>query len=162
MLKRVLQIASLFALAALLVGAPELYEAVSAPYRVGAEPRALLRVALCAGEEQASAFYKALEDFRKSRPAAHLRVQRVDAQSLFSLPEPPPDVFVFMEENAPPEENFARLFAPLSASSSGGEDGAAYVFRVRRAGCGGLLCAVSSRAREAAEAQNLVRFLGEE
>ena len=115
MFKRLCQLIALAILGALLVFAPEILTAVSAPYRVKTQERVLLRVALCTQDQQAAAsFYKALETFRAQHGGVHLRVTRVDEAQLAALPEPPPDVYVYSPQIELPME---RLFLPLEVLS---------------------------------------------
>ena len=163
MFKRLCQLAALAILGALLVYAPEIFTAVSAPYRVSTPSRALLRVVLCCEDDDtASSFYSALEDFRKEQPALHLRVVRADASQLFALSEPLPDVYLF------PEQAFAdpeSLFLPLevlggdSPAGAGIAGGVRYAVRyVPRKGTP-LLCAVGAHTRQTDSARALAQAL---
>lgn len=127
MIRRMLRVAALAILCALLAFAPEILTYIDGPYDVSAEPRALLRIALATDDAAAArAFYARLNDVRKRFPSWHFRVQRVDAARLFALPEPLPDVFIF-----PASRSFADMgLAPqglLIPLASSGEAGAADV-----------------------------------
>ena len=127
MIRRMLRVAALAILCALLAFAPEILTYIDGPYYVSAEPRALLRIALATDDAAAArAFYARLNDVRKRFPSWHFRVQRVDAARLFALPEPLPDVFIF-----PASRSFADMgLAPqglLIPLASSGEAGAADV-----------------------------------
>ncbi len=119
MLKRLGQLAALAALVALLVYAPEIFRALSAPYRVGTQPRVLLRVALCCKDEEvASAVYRALDGFRGEREALHLRVTRVDAARARDM-SIPPDVYL-LPASALDEPQ--RWLLPLEVLEEGAPD----------------------------------------
>lgn len=110
MLKTALQIACAFMLCVLLVYAPEIYTAVSAPYAAEQPQRVLLRIALCpADEESEKALLDALHLYMKEFPAIHLRIARHDEASLFSQPDPQADIFVFPEALSPPDDRFLLL-----------------------------------------------------
>ncbi len=96
--KALSRLAALLCLCLLLVYAPELYTAVSAPYTLSVPKRVLLRISLCTQDAAAAdAFYAALTIYMKEHPATHIRVVRRSASELFSLPDPQPDLFVFSE-----------------------------------------------------------------
>ena len=160
MFRRLCQLSALAILGALLVFAPELLTAVSAPYRVQVRDRVLLRVVVCSQDEKSvSALYDALEGFRTANPAVHLRINRADEAQLLALAEPLPDVYVYPPQADLDEEG---LFLPLDAPGDG-ERGAGE--GVRRAASfapregEALLCAVSTASREQTTARALVDFL---
>ncbi len=96
MMRRVFRLLSLLALCALLAFAPEILSYINGPYDAAAGQRVLLRVVLATDDDAAArAFYARLDLVRKQRPTWHFRVQRIPAQSLASLPDPLPDVYVF-------------------------------------------------------------------
>lgn len=163
MFKRLCQFLALAILSALLVYAPEIFTAVSAPYRVSTPSRVLLRVVLCCEDgDTVSSLYSALEDFRGTQSALHLRVVRADEAQLSSLAEPPPDVYLFGEEAfADPQS----LFLPLEVLEADAPDGAGVLGGVRYAvryvpqkGTP-LLCAVGAQTREADAARALAAYL---
>ena len=165
MFKRLCQLAALAILGALLVYAPEIFTAVSAPYRVSTPSRVLLRAVLCCEDDDTvAAFYSALEDFRKEHPSLHLRVVRADASQLLALSEPLPDVYLF------PEQAFAQpesLFLPLEVlgedfpSDAGIADGVRYAVRYVPKKGTPLLCAVGAHTRQADSARALAQALRE-
>ena len=163
MFRRLCQLSALAILSALLVYAPEIFTAVSAPYRVSTQSRVLLRVVLCCEDgDAASSLYSALEDFRKAQPAMHLRVVRADASQLDALAEPLPDVYLFPEQAFADPEN---LFLPLevlggdSPSSVGVRDGVRYAVRYVPKKGTPLLCAVGAHTREAEASRALAAYL---
>ena len=96
MLKSFLRTCAGIALCALIVFAPELYQAANAPYTLSLPERVLLRVSLCSMHPPAAdAFYHALTIYIKEHPAVHLRVTRTDIQELFAASEYPPDLYLF-------------------------------------------------------------------
>ena len=98
MMKCFLRTLSLALLSLLLIYAPELLTAVSAPYQQPAQPRLLLRIALCTEDEQSvSSLYTALRAYQKAHPAIHLRVTRADAQTLLAPDDPAPALLLFAE-----------------------------------------------------------------
>lgn len=161
MLKRFGQIAALALLSALLVYAPELFTAVSAPYRVSVPQRALLRVVLCASDADAvSSLYDALDAFRREHPSVHLRVTRADEAQLLALTDPLPDVYIYPESASLPAE---RLFLPLTAQSARSSQTLAPggYRRPVAAKSGGetLVCSVGAKTRNASAALALASAL---
>ena len=177
MFRRLCQLSALAILGALLVFAPELLTAVSAPYRVSTRERVLLRVVVCSQDDKAvSSLYNALEDFRKANGSVHLRVTRADEMQLLALSEPLPDVYVY-----PPQTQLApeSLFLPLevltgdSAARGGATDsdtatadepglygGIRYARAYSPQGASApLLCAVCANAQHIDMARALVDFL---
>lgn len=154
MLRRFSQAAALIVLCVLLVYAPELFAAVSAPYHPTVPERSLLRVVLCTTDtEAASSFYKALDAFKKARPGVHTRVTRADAQQMHSLSEPLPDVYLFSDTLSPyPEE----LLLPLDLTGEG-EQRSAMPFRTASGET--LLCGVGLHARQPELARALAEHL---
>ena len=166
MFRRLCQLSALAILGALLVFAPEILTAVSAPYRVQTRERVLLRVVVCSQDGKAtSALYDALEDFRKANPSVHLRVNRADEAQLTALAEPLPDVYVYPPESAlEPDQLFLPLEVLSEESAPAGEAGLygtvryAYAFLADGA-ASPLLCAVCADSRQSATARALVEFL---
>lgn len=157
MTRSFLRIAALLILCALLVYAPEILTAVSAPYKTDVPRRILLRVALCTQDSEASAsFYKALSGYQKLYPAVHLRVVRADAQQLFALGEPRPDVYCFSSslESIP-----GQALIPLSAPEGESQTDICFFYAYRGELGETLYCGVSSGAREAAAALELIGYL---
>lgn len=142
-------------LCVLLVYAPEIFTAVSAPYKAEQAVRSLLRVVLCTQDAKAaSSFYQALNGFRKSNPSVHLRVQRVDEAQLRALPDPLPDVYVSSEGIELDPAGFIRF-------SSSSEEGASAPHLLPFSPEEGemLLCGVRSNAPAQAAAVDLVSYL---
>ena len=163
MFKRMCQLAAVAILCALLVYAPEIFTAVSAPYRVSTPSRVLLRVVLCCEDSDTSAsFYHALEDFRKAHPALHLRVVRADASQLDALSEPLPDVYLLPAQALSDAQS---RFLPLevlgeaSPSEAGVQGGVRYAVRYVPQKGTPLLCAVGAGTREAEAARALAAYL---
>lgn len=112
MLKTALQIICALLLCALLVYAPEIYTAVSAPYKAEQPRRVLLRVAMCPADEASEkALLDTLHLYMKEFPAVHLRIALLDEAALFSQPDPQADVFVFPAVLSPPDNRFLLLDA---------------------------------------------------
>ena len=163
MFRRLGQLAALAILSALLVYAPELFTAVSAPYRVCARERVLLRGVICSEDADAvSSLYNALEGFRSENPSVHLRVTRADVTQLPELADPLPDIYVY-----PPQSAFSaqRLFLALEAvdadasAQAGVYDGMRYAYSYVPESGDPLLCAVGAHARETETARALVAYL---
>lgn len=164
MLKRLGQLASLGALVALLVCAPEIFRALSAPYRVGTQPRVLLRVALCCEDEKvASAVYRALDGFRGEREALHLRVTRADAAQAREIPIPP-DVYLLP---ASALDEAQRWLLPLEVleedapDSPGVTDGVRYAVPCADGRGAPLYCAAGARTANAEIARALAAYLSQ-
>ena len=166
MFRRLCQLSALAILGALLVFAPEILTAVSAPYRVQTRERVLLRVVVCSQDSKAtSALYDALEDFRKANPAVHLRINRADEAQLLALAEPLPDVYVYpCGSDLAPQQRFLPLEVLSEETAQVDEPGLygtvryAYVFSADDAAAP-LLCAVCADSMQSVTARALVEFL---
>lgn len=157
MLRRFSRAAALALLCVLLVYAPELFTAVSAPYRAEPVERTLLRIVLCTADaDAASSFYTALNGFKKANAGVHIRVTRVDAAQMHALGEPLPDVYLFPESFASHSDG---LLLPLDLTE--GEDTRSAA-AVRGAKGETLLCGVGLHAREPAFAHALISYLIQE
>ncbi|MBR5288153.1 MAG: hypothetical protein IKU34_06120 [Clostridia bacterium] len=107
MLKSALRLCAGAALCALLVFAPELFQAVRALYTITVPERVLLRLSLCAQSTQAAdAFYRALNIYMKEHPSIHLRITRSSADSLFASSAAAPDLYVFPQSVAHDDSRF--------------------------------------------------------
>ena len=161
MLKRLFRAAALVILCLLLVYAPELLAAVSAPYGVQQSPRVLLRIALCTQDgEAASAFYRAVSSYQKENRTLHLRISRVSPGRMTALPEPHPDLYAFSPgEPLAPE----ALLLPLRSEEDVHAPGQGVFSGMRYAMRFGaehpLLIAVAADARESAAARALLDAL---
>lgn len=129
MLKTVPQLLCALVLCALLVYAPEIYTAVSAPYTMEQPRRVLLRVALCPADDASEeALLNALNIYMKEFPSVHLRIALHDEAALFAQSDPQADVFVFPAALSLPDDRFFLLDASdgpmrcaVSASSANQE-----------------------------------------
>ena len=166
MFRRLCQLSALAILGALLVFAPEILTAVSAPYRVQTRERVLLRVVICSQDGKAtSALYDALEDFRKANPSVHLRINRADEAQLLTLAEPLPDVYVYpIDSELAPQQRFLPLEVLSEETAQVDEPGLygtvryAYVFSSDN-DAAPLLCAVCADSQQSLTARALVEFL---
>lgn len=96
MFKTVLRLLGCCVLCVLLVYAPEIYTAVSAPYAQALPQRVLLRVSLCAPDAQEEkTILHALQLYMKESPETHLRIISPPADRQFSQPAPQADLFIF-------------------------------------------------------------------
>lgn len=154
MLRRFSQVVALVVLCVLLVYAPEIFTAVSAPYHPAAPERTLLRVVLCTTDAQAaSSFYKALSDFKKAHAGVHTRVTRASAEQMLALGEPLPDVYIFSDSFSPFPDG---LLLPLDLTGEGAQRSAC---PFQTASGEMLLCGVGLHAREPELARALVACL---
>lgn len=163
MIRKLPHAAALLALCALLVYAPEIFTAVSAPYALQQEARVLLRIALCTSDDAAaSAFYRAAAAYQKTHGSLHLRVTRASPDQLPSLPEPLPDVYVF---SPGADVSPAALFLPLTAQEgmhapeNGIWDGMRHAEAFVTEDGTTLLCAVGASARESSCARDFLSYL---
>ena len=102
--KAMLRFLALLMLSCMIVYAPEILSAVSAPYAAAAPTRMLLRIALCCDEQSADAIYPLLNAYQKKYPSVHLRITQRSAQQLTSMQPPYPDVILCRDPSsiAPP------------------------------------------------------------
>lgn len=154
MLRRFSQAIALVVLCVLLVYAPEIFTAVSAPYHPAVPERTLLRAVLCTTDAQAaSSFYKALNGFKKAHDGVHTRVTRASAEQMLALGEPLPDVYLFPDSLSPFPEG---LLLPLDLTEEG-DQRSACPFQASSGET--LLCGVGLHAREPELARALVAYL---
>ena len=100
MIKTLTRFSAFLLLSILLVYAPEILTAVSAPYALHTPDRTLLRIALCCeGDDLVSSIYTAIQSYQKSYPSVHLRITRISEEQLAALQPPYPDVLLFPPES---------------------------------------------------------------
>ena len=149
MLKAFLRSCAFLVLALLLVCAPELYAAVSAPYSISVPERLLLRISLCTQDMgSADAFLRELSVYMKEHPSVHIRVNRVAESELFSLSAPQPDLLIF----SPSIQYVPSRFIAFEPSQSP-------VILFSPIGCTPLLCGVLDNGTNSEPALELLSHL---
>jgi len=152
LLKFFLRLCAGISLCALLVYAPELYQAARAPYAISVPQRVLLRIALCSDHPQAAdVFYSTMNIYMKKHPSVHIRVTRSNADSLFAASAFPPDLYVFPETLSPDSALFllpSGLKEPFAVAAA----------------CDGemLLCGVSAASAYPQQAMDLLAHFSRE
>jgi len=94
MIKSLLRFFLAFLLCCLLVYAPEILSRVSSPYALTAPERTLLRIALLCDDDVSVYLNKVINAYQKQYPQVHLRVTQFQADLLFHITLPYPDIIL--------------------------------------------------------------------
>ena len=98
--KAILRFLALLMLSCIIVYAPEILSAVSAPYAISASNRVLLRIAFCCDKQSTDAIHPLLNAYQQQNPSVHLRITQLSPERLSSMRPPYPDVILCDDPSA--------------------------------------------------------------
>ena len=98
--KAMLRFLALLMLSCIIVYAPEILSAVSAPYPISTSNRVLLLIAFCCDKQSTDAIHPLLNAYQQQNPSVHLRITQLSPERLSSIQPPYPDVILCDDPSA--------------------------------------------------------------
>ena len=113
-----LRFLALLILSCMIVYAPEILSAVSAPYPISTSNRELLRIVLCCDKQSTDAIRSLLNAYQQQNPSVHLRITQHSPEQLRSIQPPYPDVILSDNPSAIAPSSIFSFSEPIELPSS--------------------------------------------